>query len=149
MHRPQSSIACVWRDQGRRVLGSIVGQIGSATHKFVHSGTSLEPGGGQKSAGLYYRRRITRPARSNEAKSGHAQIIFDWNWNLSWNDLRECPKLWGGLCILYGSSRGGFAPVQVRYKIHKPPQSFGHSLKSFQLQFQFQSQSKFQIHKIQ
>ena len=35
---------------------------------------------------------------------------WDWGWDWSWNDLRECQKLWGGLCILYCSYRGGFAP---------------------------------------
>ena len=37
---------------------------------------------------------------------------WDWNWNChwSWNDLRECQKIWGGLCILYCMYRGGFAP---------------------------------------
>ena len=32
----------------------------------------------------------------------------DWDW--SWNDLRECQKLWGGLCILYRTYTVGEAP---------------------------------------
>ena len=44
--------------------------------------------------------------------------------------------------------RGAKLPLQLQYKIHKPPQSFWHSLKSFQLQSQFQFQLKFQNKKI-
>ena len=32
------------------------------------------------------------------------------NCNWSWNDLRECQKLWGGLCILHCSCEGGLRP---------------------------------------
>ena len=39
---------------------------------------------------------------------------LNWNWNRnwdgSWNDLRECQKLWGGLCILYRTYRVGEVP---------------------------------------
>ena len=41
-------------------------------------------------------------------------LVYDWKWNCnwhwSWNDLRECQKLWGGLCILYCSYKGGLRP---------------------------------------
>ena len=79
---------------------------------------------------------------------------LNWNWNRnwdgSWNDLRECQKLWGGLCILYRTYTGGEAPpitTNCQYKMHEPPQSFWHSLKSFQLQSQSQFKFKCQNQK--
>ena len=37
-------------------------------------------------------------------------VLHFWNWSWSWHELREYPKLWGGLCILYCSYTVAFAP---------------------------------------
>ena len=71
---------------------------------------------------------------------------WNWSWDWSWNDLRECQKLSGGLCVLYRTYTGSEAPPITAIQNTQAPQSFWHSLKSFQLQFQFQL--KFEIHLI-
>ena len=47
------------------------------------------------------------PTSSSYADPGS---MIRWLSLWSWNDLRECQKLWGGLCILYCSYRGGLRP---------------------------------------
>ena len=65
---------------------------------------------------------------------------------MTWGSVRNSGEAYVLCTVLI---RGAKPPLWLQCKIHKPPESFWHSLKSFQLQFQFQSQSKFQIHKIQ
>ena len=61
---------------------------------------------------------------------------------MTWGSIKNS----GEACVFCITVIGGASPpVWVRCKIHKPPQSFWHSLKSFELQFQLQFQSKFQI----
>ena len=74
-------------------------------------------------------------------------FIWNWNWHWHWNALRESQKLWQSLCVLRFRFRGGYAPWKRTVRnTQAPSQSFWDSLKSFQLQCQFQFQLKFQIH---
>ena len=66
---------------------------------------------------------------------------------MTWGSVKNS----GGACVFCTVPiRGTEDPLELQYKIHKSPQSFWHSLKSFQLQFQlqFQCQSKFPNQKL-
>ena len=57
-------------------------------------------------------------------RNGHKSLFSFVTFVTSWNELRECQKIWGGLCILYCNYRGGFAPRMSAVQNTQAPSEF-------------------------